>query len=114
MKYDNVMKFLAVAIAPKNSMETVQRQTGITIIAAELLTEKNDPTNQSFLFPEDFEHRKDFLRKIEADFGIARNGYRGSAWAVAFEHGVPDVSCPFYWEDKCNWLSLIPFRGDDI
>lgn len=109
-----VMKFLAVAIAPKTSLQTVQRQTGLTIIAAELLTEKNSPLNKDFLFPEDFALRNQFLRKIESEHGIAREGYKGSSWAVAFEHGVPDVSSPFYWEEKPNWFSLIPFRGDDI
>jgi len=110
-----VKKFLAVAIAPKTSLQTVQRQTGLTIVAAELLTEKNTPMDKSFLFPEDYDLRKEFLRKIEMEHGIARNGYKGSdPWAVAFEHGVPDVSSPFYWQESPDWLSLIPFRGDDV
>lgn len=110
----NVMKFLVVAIAPRSSLLTVQRQTGLTIIAAEMLADRNSTLHKDMWFSEDYESGKEFLKELEIKQKIARVGHKDSSWAVAFEHGVPDVTSPFYWYEPQGWVSLIPRTGEDI
>lgn len=106
-----IQKFLAVGLAPFDSIRSVQRQTGLTVVAAETLTEKNSTITSGFWFPEDESDAKAFLKRLYDEKRVPRVGYRESAWAVAFEHGVPDVSCPFYYYENDNWLPLVPRRG---
>ena len=106
-----IQKFLAVGLAPLDSVECVQRQTGFTVIAAETLTEKNSTIESSFWFPEDEDEAKAFLRRLSDEKNVPRLGHKDGAWAVAFEHGMPDVSCPFYYHENENWFSLFPRRG---
>lgn len=110
----DIQKFLAVGIAPANSVKTVQRQTGLEVIAAELLEERNSTLNKAFWFPEDYDDGMEFLKRMEREHNISREGHKESSWVVAFEHGAPDVSSPFYYEEKAAWTALIPVRGVDI
>lgn len=109
-----IQGYLAIGLAPFDSIRNVQRQTGLTVITAETLTEKNSTTNNSFWFPEDVEDAKAFLRHLAEHYRIPRVGHSEGAWAVAFEHGVPDVSSPFYYYENENWVSLIPRRGVEL
>jgi hypothetical protein len=109
-KYD-VMKYLAVAIASCDSLSTVELHTGLKIITAEKLTDRNSTLNRDMWFSEDYDRGMEFLKELENKYDIPRVGHKDSSWAVAFEHGVPDVSSPFYWYEPQNWVSIIPRRG---
>lgn len=110
----DIQKFLAVGIAPVTSVRTVQRQTGLEVVAAELLADCNSTLNNRFWFQQDFDDGIEFLKKMELDNRIPRIGHSDSSWAVAFEHGAPDVSSPFYYQEHIGWTALVPVRGVDI
>lgn len=114
LEQNEIKGYLAVGLAPLDSIKAVQRQTGLTIIAAENLTEKNDTLNDNFWFQEDAESGKVFLRDLNQRHNVPRVGHRDGSWAVAFEHGVPDVSSPFYYYENASWKSLIPRRGVEL
>ncbi|NQX63550.1 hypothetical protein [Paenibacillus qinlingensis] len=106
--------YLTVAVAPHDAVLDVIDKTGLRVIAAEILTEKNDVQKESFWFPEDFTNGIEFLNDLETEKNIPSKGYREKSWAVTFEHGAPDVSCPFYYKEHSEWISLIRYRGEDV
>lgn len=107
-------KYLAVALAPKNSIQEITTSTGIQVICAEMLTCRTETLSSPFWFEEDFEDGIRFLKELESTHHIPIMGFKETCWAVAFEHGVPDVASPFYGYSSKTWLSLAPRRGEDI
>ncbi|MBU8916016.1 hypothetical protein BGM25_08265 [Bacillus sp. FJAT-29953] len=106
---------IAVAVSPLRSIEKIESTTGVTVIAAEILTERNELLNGSFWSQNEFGFQQgiDFLKKIKKESNIPYKGYNDSSWVLTFEHGAPDITSPFYFKEYKEWTSLVRYRGED-
>jgi hypothetical protein len=112
----DIKTYLSVAVSSSDSVKRIERITNLKISVAELLTNKNDVLKEEFWHKDIFDYRDgmEFLRRIEQKYKVPRSSFKEGAWSLAFEHGVPDVSLPFYWDKNKSWTSLVPVRGVDV
>lgn len=110
----NIPSYLVVAVASKESLNIIEQETNFKVICSELLGKENCTFNKEFWHKDEFQEGKDFFRQLNVKYGIGQGGYKNKSWCIAFEHGVPNVTSPFYWLEKDNYIPLIPKRGVDI
>jgi hypothetical protein len=112
--FSNIPLLIAVAVAPKDSIEKIESLSKCRVFAGETLLNHHSILNSEFWNAESYEQGIKSLQRLQADKRIPFVGFNDNAWAVAFDHGVPDVTSPFYYEENKEWKALLRRRGEDI
>ncbi|MNB63275.1 hypothetical protein D3C75_96980 [compost metagenome] len=112
--YTDIPLLLAVAIAPSESKDLIEKETGLSVLVGETLLNEHDVLHNDYWKGINYDDGMQFLEFLNKKWNIPIKNFGTHAWAVAFEHGVPDVSAPFYYANPEGWTSLIRQRGEDL
>lgn len=115
LKSTEKSKYLAVALANQEAIGSLEKLSGCSIICAETITKENSTLFKEFWQNEDdFQRSIFFFEKMLDKYNIKQKGFKCNSWNIAFSHGVPDITCPFYSHENESWAPLIPTKGEAI
>ncbi len=113
-KYATIPITISIAVTPAQTLNEIETDLGYSVIAGEMLTDRHDVLSPLFWGEKHFANGLQFLLEIQEKHRIPLKGYGANAWSIAFEHGAPDNTSPFYIASPNGWTSLIRQRGEDI